>query len=221
MSYAIILTAAEESGTFLSEDEQTRARGVETFNRIESRTRQLLGDDAGTWRPTEPGAASFGEVTDRSTGLQVVLTGEGAQVRFPIDGYADATTLHERARQLIRIVQEETGWDAYDAQTERDFDGRFHVVDRPVVAPTAGMTTAGPTGAESEPARALLKSLKRRAITSYILAAVILGAAVWDLTVGSVGTFTWVLLVIGAINLISAVVVTVRTKGLTDVSAFR
>lgn len=136
MSYDILLYPRQPGQTWeqvVEADEQdgpegTQAdldAGVATFRRIEARLREQLTEPVETWVAEELGGDVYGELTALDSGLQVELYDRSASVAFPYGGDTDRTELHDRARHAVRIVAEETGFEAYDPQRGRGFDGLF------------------------------------------------------------------------------------------------
>ena len=136
MSYDILLYPRQPGQTWeqvVEADEQdgpegTQAdldAGVATFRRIEARLREQLTEPVETWVAEEVGGDVYGELSALDSGLQVELYDRSASVSFPYGGGTDRGELHDRARHAVRIVGEETGYEAYDPQRERTFDGLF------------------------------------------------------------------------------------------------
>lgn len=137
MSYEILLfprqpgqdwdevLAADEADTpdEVLNSEDAMAEGVATFRRIESRLRRFLPGEAETWVAEETGGDVLGEYTDADTGLSVELYHGSAQVSFPYRPVDNLSGFHIKVREAARIVAEETGYEAYDAQTRASFDG--------------------------------------------------------------------------------------------------
>ncbi|HSP59942.1 MAG TPA: DUF308 domain-containing protein [Ornithinimicrobium sp.] len=136
MSYDILLYPRQPGQTWeqvVEADEQdgpevTQAdldTGVATFRRIEARVREQLTEPVETWVAEELGGDVYGELTALDSGLQVELYDRSASVAFPYGGDTARTELHDRARHAVRIVAEETGYEAYDPQRGSGFDGLF------------------------------------------------------------------------------------------------
>ncbi|MGD8199174.1 DUF308 domain-containing protein [Ornithinimicrobium sp. W1679] len=136
MSYDILLYPRQPGQTWeqvVEADEQDGPEGTQAdldaglavFRRIEARLREQLTEPVDTWVAEELGGDVYGELTGLDSGLQVELYDRSASVAFPYGGDTERGELHESARHAVRIVAEETGYEAYDPQRGRTFDGLF------------------------------------------------------------------------------------------------
>lgn len=107
----------------LLDDEAAMNAGVETFRRIESRLRRFISGETETWVAEETGGDVLGEFTDLTSGLQVGVYHGSAAVTFPYRPVDNLAGFHIKVREAVRIVAEETGYEAYDPQRGADFDG--------------------------------------------------------------------------------------------------
>ncbi|MGO0575782.1 hypothetical protein [Ornithinimicrobium panacihumi] len=107
----------------LLDDEAAMNAGVETFRRIESRLRRFVSGETETWVAEETGGDVLGEFTDLASGLQVAVYHGSAAVTFPYRPVDNLAGFHIKVREAVRIVAEETGYEAYDPQRGVDFDG--------------------------------------------------------------------------------------------------
>lgn len=107
-------------------DEAAMSSGVETFRRIEARLRKFVTGDVDIWVAEETGGDILGQFTAADSGLQVELYHGSAAVMLPFREEPHAPGMHIKVREAVRIVAEETGYEAYDPQTGTDFDGTVH-----------------------------------------------------------------------------------------------
>ena len=223
--------AADEEGA----DDATLAdgaaleQGVATFRRIEGRLREVLSGELETWVAEETGGDVYGELSDPATGLQVELFAGSASVSYPYWEHADLESFHEQVRETVRVVAEETGYDAYDPQTGAGFDGtladeagreatrQLDSVDpdadtsgaTPTVQPAAPTTVAPGEASEADPAttrpadpRQDPAFLRRRGTLYLALGALLTAVGAWRLSGGSTGWLTWLVIIIGVFDLL-------------------
>ena len=157
MSYDIVLLprqpdqdwdavlAADEADTpeEVLADESAMTAGVETFRRIEGRLRRFLTGDAETWVAEETGGDVLGEFESTDTGIRVELYHGSASVSLPYREADNLAGLHIKVREAVRIVAEETGYEAYDPQTRAPFDGTLHEGDLRAAALAGGAAGSG------------------------------------------------------------------------------
>ncbi|MDQ6522362.1 hypothetical protein RB608_02070 [Nocardioides sp. LHD-245] len=100
-----------------------RAAGMRVLDRIGVRVAGTLGG----WNRFEPTADGtlVGTLTATEGGVQVSLHDDSAFVSFPYWDQSDPDAFHAAVAAVVRIVGEETGYDAYDPQTGSDFDTTF------------------------------------------------------------------------------------------------
>lgn len=136
------VVAADEAETpeEALQDEGVLAEGVATWARIEDRLRERLAGPVETWVAEETGGDVFGELTASDTGLQVELFHGSAAVSFPGGGGDDDDEVQDKVREAVRVVAEETGYEAYDPQTADGFDGTF------AAGAVGSAGSAGPAG---------------------------------------------------------------------------
>lgn len=216
------IDAAEADDEALAADEQALAAGVETWRRIEERLREVVTGPAETWVAEEPGGDVYGEFTALETGIQVELFDRSASVSFPYWDDADEERVHRETQEAVRVLAEETGYEAYDAQTGAPFDGTFDdEAGRAVVRDLQQSGDSGDTGdttdaetSSDQPtsttdgllgtgnARQSPASLRRRGWVYTILGVVILVFGIQRYTSGNGNALTIILLVIGFMDLI-------------------
>lgn len=122
----VIAADEDETDPTTLADEEALAQGVSTFRRIEARLREVLPGDVESWVAEETGGDVYGELSSTQTGLQVELFAGSAAVSFPYREHDDLPSFHEQVRQAVRVVAEETGYEAYDPQKGETFDGNLH-----------------------------------------------------------------------------------------------
>ncbi|MDO5740794.1 MAG: hypothetical protein Q4P07_11685 [Ornithinimicrobium sp.] len=142
--------AADEVDTpdHITGDEGLLAEGVATFRRISSRLENFLTGEVETWVAEETGGDVLGELSEIDSGLQVELFHGSGAVSFPYWEREDPESFYTKVREAVRIVAEETGYQAYDPQTDQDFDG--HIADAGGLE--AARTLAGGPDGEPRPA---------------------------------------------------------------------
>lgn len=215
-------------------DETALAEGVATFRRIASRLGEQLTGTVETWVAEETGGDVFGELSVPATGLQVELFHGSAAVSFPYWEHDDLEAFHEQVRQAVRVVAEETGYEAYDPQTGVAFDGTFddaagreatRQIGTQEDVNATGTTEAGVAGAEGAVGVATTADasgrpitanpvdprrdpafLRRRGILYLILGAVLTAYGAWQLSTGNAGWLTYVVLAIGVFDLVGGLV---------------
>lgn len=151
--WAQVISEDETDGPTI--DQETLDRGVATFRRIEAQLREQLTEPLEVWVAEETDGDVFGELTAADSGLQVELYDRSASVSFPVRAREDRAMFLDQVRRAVRIVASETGYEAYDPQTGRSFDGLIEEQglehDARYAAPTGPATvTAGDSGAGSE-----------------------------------------------------------------------
>lgn len=104
-------------------DQASLEAGVQTFRRIEAQLREHLLEPLEVWVAEETDGDVFGELTATDSGLQVELYDRSASVSFPVRPRADREVFLDQVRRAVRVVATETGYEAYDPQTGRTFDG--------------------------------------------------------------------------------------------------
>lgn len=221
-SWADVVAADEQDGP--SVDEAALEAGVATFRRIEARLREHLTEPVEVWVAEETDGDVFGELTAPESGLQVELYDRSASVSFPVRPREDRAHFLDQVRRAVRIVATETGYEAYDPQTGRSFDG---LIEEEGLSPddlahpaapatvTAGETTGGPgaTGAAGGGAGAGAaalqqmdpRMLRRRAILYIVLGAILAVFAFLRFAEGDTGWFAWLIAGFAAFNLIAGV----------------
>lgn len=198
----------EETPDEVLEDEDALAQGVETWRRIEGRLRDQLDGPLETWVAEETGGDVFGELSATDSGLQVELFHGSAAVSFAYGEHDDLEAFHRQVRKAVRIVAEETGYQAYDPQTEEGFDGTFAdeagreavrtLTADPEAAPPAGTVTGRPADPRQDPA-----FLRRRGMLYLVLGVLLTAYGLWRLTgAGGTGWITIVVIVIGVVDLL-------------------
>lgn len=126
MSYDILLVPRRAGQSFddaldaasddaVPDPAQVRAQ----WARIETRARALLGDVHVHVDPDGGGA----ELSHDPTGLQVELFPGQAAVSYPYWEHEDRAAFHRLVAELVAVVAQETGFEAYDPQTGEAFDG--------------------------------------------------------------------------------------------------
>ena len=216
------IAAAEADDEALASDEQALASGVDTWRRIEGRVREVVTGPVEVWVAEEAGGDVYGELDAEETGIQVELFDRSASVSFPYRSDADVERVHHETREAVRIVAEETGYEAYDAQTGAPFDGTFDDEagraaardrsDAPAAADTDAdtdsdtapdqptSTTEGLLGSGS--ARQSPASLRRRGWVYTVLGVVIVIFGIQRYSSGNGNALTIILLVIGFMDLV-------------------
>ena len=206
---------------------------VATFARIESRVSLFLPGEQDSWVAEETGGDVYGELVDSATGLQVDLYHGSAAVTFPYWQHEDAQTFYRRVAEVVRIVAEETGYQAYDNQTGTDFvavdEGRVGSAME-TLAEVGALTVAGqsstdaqddeeeldPRAARAKAREEILKArmeaardpqlVRRRAKFDIFLGIAMVTFGLWSRTQGSEGWLNLLVLVVGGMTLIGGVV---------------
>ncbi len=75
--------------------------------------------------PEDGTARFYGEVSHLETGLQVMVFAGSGAVTFAYWEHEDREAFHHKVAQVVQIACQETGWRAYDPQTDEAFDGTF------------------------------------------------------------------------------------------------
>lgn len=203
--------------------------GVATFRRIEATVREHLTEPLEVWVAEETDGDVLGELTGLESGLQVELFDRSAAVSFPYQERPDAAAFHDQVRQVVRIVGQETGYEAYDAQTGRAFDGIIDDGPGIEAARALGDTTDGyggsPVaqagsapgadgevtdtaypGAATDPdrpdPRRDPKLLRRRAWLYLVIGFILTALGLQRWLSGDTGILTWFVLGIGAFDLV-------------------
>lgn len=221
-SWEEVLAADEEEADDATlADEAALEQGVATFRRIEARLLDLLPGDLETWVAEETGGDVFGELSVPDTGLQVELFAGSAAVSFPYWERPDLDAFHEQVRQAVRVVAEETGYEAFDPQTDATFDGTFddeagramtRQLGESEVDGTAGAgapegtdATGGPAAPGPDPRpdpRQDPAFLRRRGRLYTVIGAVLVLFGLWRLTTEGSGWLTLLVLGIGVLDLL-------------------
>lgn len=231
----IVAADGEDTDDSTLADAGALERGVATFRRIETRLRQALPDDLETWVAEETGGDVYGELSVGDTGLQVELFAESAAVSFPYTDQDDLDAFHAQVRQTVRIVAEETGYEAYDPQTGSSFDGTFaDEVGRaatrrlsaadteqpsPLEDTSADLSTstdpstphpsdgsaATPTVTTPADPRQDPAFLRKRGVLYLVLGVLLTVFGLWRLVTGDSGWLTILVVVIGVMDLLGGV----------------
>lgn len=218
MSYDIVLLPRrpgqswEEALEERSPDHRSPAELRGVWARVEARLTETLTGEVESWT-ADPGSASsagpgyertIGELNVVDAGIQVELFHGEAAVSFPYWEREDPQDLHAQVTEAVRVLAEETGYFAYDPQTDRPFDGTFD--DEAGVAHTQQLAaTDGSAQQWSAPAEPLRQvpffSGRRRALTYLVIGAIVTLYALASLFSGGAGALTWVALAIGVLDL--------------------
>lgn len=207
--------------------------GVATFRRIEARLREQLTEPVEVWVAEETDGDVFGELTAADSGLQVELYDRSASVSFPVRDREDRALFLDQVRRAVRIVATETGYEAYDPQTGRTFDGLIEEEglehDTGYAAPTTPATVtagesvpaegAGATGSTAAPAATGLSAanananatlermdptmLNRRAWLYLFLGVVLAVFGFMRFSAGETSWLTWLIIGFAAFNLLA------------------
>ncbi|QFG67374.1 hypothetical protein [Ornithinimicrobium pratense] len=217
-SWADVVAADEQDGPPV--DEAALQAGVAAFRRIEARLREHLTEPVEVWVAEETDGDVFGELTASESGLQVELYDRSASVSFPVRAREDRAHFLDQVRRAVRIVATETGYEAYDPQTGRSFDGLIeeeglspddltHLTPAAPSTVTAGETTEHPAAAGGAGAAALQqmdpRMLRRRSILYIVLGAILAVFAFLRFAEGDTGWFAWLIAGFAAFNLIAGV----------------
>ncbi|TQK72114.1 MULTISPECIES: hypothetical protein [unclassified Nocardioides] len=119
-----VLDALEQSA--LDDDvlpAERRAELVAVLDRIEGRLDGLLGGWS-RFTPTDDGTLA-GELSSAEGGVQVSLHDDSAFVTYPYWEQQDPAAFHAAVAEVVRVVADQTGYDAYDPQRGDSFDGTF------------------------------------------------------------------------------------------------
>ncbi|GAA1173698.1 hypothetical protein GCM10009584_13550 [Ornithinimicrobium humiphilum] len=180
--------------------------GVATFRRIEARLREVLTEPVEVWVAEETDGDVVGELTATESGLQVELYDRSASVSFPTEETAGRARVHDLARRAVRAVAMETGYEAYDPQTGRGYDGLFDDGSDDLVddAPAAGVpaTPAGPVDPLNDP-RVDPRMLRRRAVLYLVIGAALLVFSLLRVYAGDTSWLTWLFLGFAGFNLLA------------------
>lgn len=95
---------------------------VPVWQRLEARLRQVLPPSVEGGPADDPGEGTVGELAVPETGLQVELYAGQAAVAFPYWDHDDEDAFAAQVGEVVRVVAEETGWAAFDPQTDAAFD---------------------------------------------------------------------------------------------------
>lgn len=207
--------------------------GVSTFRRIEARLREQLTEPLEVWVAEETDGDVLGELTATASGLQVELYDRSAAVSFPTGSADGRARLHDQVRRAVRVVATETGYEAYDPQTGRTYDGLFDDGHEPASWPEEADLdggaatvpgTAGPSGAPAAstsseepestsaptgPVHPLTdprldpRMLRRRAILYLVVGAALLVFSFLRMNAGETNWVTWLFLGFAGFNLIA------------------
>lgn len=215
-----VIEAAEADDEALAGDEAALAAGVETFRRIELRLREVLTGTIESWSAEETGGDVYGELSAVDTGIQVELFDRSASVSFAYWEQEDLEAFHAQVRRAVEIVADETGYEAFDAQTGETFDGTFddetgrtltrELGEESDHTPAADGTTAAGSSVDAGRTQAAATApdprrsptnLRRRGWIYLILGVALVALAAQRLGSGGGSAITWALLVIGALDL--------------------
>ncbi|GGK57146.1 hypothetical protein [Ornithinimicrobium pekingense] len=214
--WADVVAADEQDGPPM--DRTQLEAGVATFRRIEAHLRELLTEPVEVWVAEEADGDVLGELTATGSGLQVELYDRSASVSFPTGATEGRALLHDQARRAVRVVATETGYEAYDPQTGRAYDGLFDDGSQPgppvggtaaastePSVPSAAAAPAGPAGPPSPLADPRLdpRMLRRRAVLYLVLGAALMVFALARLSAGDTGWLTWLFLGFAGFNLLA------------------
>lgn len=223
--WAQVVAADEQDGPPM--DRTQLESGVATFRRIEARLREQLTEPVEVWVAEETDGDVVGELTATRSGLQVELYDRSASVNFPTEAMEGRARLHDQARRAVRVVATETGYEAYDPQTGRTFDGLFDDGTADDVAAlgdpeaqdgaAASSAASGPTGidgptgtvAPAAPADPLAdprldpRMLRRRAMLYLVVGVALLIFAFVRLNAGETNWVTWLFLGFAGFNLLA------------------
>ena len=215
----------ESNGTEVAD----RAELLRVWSRIEARLRDVLTGQVESFS-SEPGSedSTIGELSALDTGIQVELFPGQAAVSFAYWEQDDPEDFHRQVREAVRIVAEETGYAAYDPQTDAEFDGTFddepgltftqQLRDQPA-ADQPATEPAGDLGAQASHVQPTAEvdaylqrvsaqqprpfySGRRRATTYLVIGAVVTAVALWLIVSGEGGPLAWVGLGIGIFDLV-------------------
>lgn len=214
-----VIEADQQEGPAM--DQAQLDSGLATFRRIEARLREQLTEPVEVWVAEETDGDVVGELSATESGLQVELYDRSASVSFPARPREDRARFLDQVRRAVRIVATETGYEAYDPQTGRSFDGLIEeegvdVDDLTYTAPAASASvaageTVGETGAPAAagPAGAAAlqqmdpRMLRRRAILYMVLGAILAIFAFLRFAEGDTGWFAWLIAGFAAFNLLA------------------
>lgn len=209
MSYDIVLVPRREGQSWEdalrveSADTRSREELREVWARIESRLTRTLTGEVDSWSE-EPDAdgSTLGELSVTDSGLQVQLFVGQAAVAFPYWHQDDPDAFHQQVREAVRVVEEETGYAAFDPQTDGPFDGTFD--DEPGIEFTRGLHDGPPSSFAPQPQvePRPFYSGRRRAGTYLVVGAIVTVVAALWLATGRGGTMSWVALAIGVADLV-------------------
>lgn len=232
-----VIAADELDGPAM--DEAQLAAGVSTFRRIEARLREQLTEPVEVWVAEETDGDVLGELTATESGLQVELYDRSASVSFPAADRPDREAFHRLVRKAVRIVAEETGYEAYDPQLRAPFDGTIDETQAGESgsgdglatagglaggATAVGATAAGADGADDAPgdARPALdprqdpRLLRRRARLYLIIGVALTALGLYRFATGDGGWLTWFILAIGAFDLIGGMLMQSMARQLDE-----
>jgi hypothetical protein len=209
MSYDIVLVPRREGQSWEealragSADTRSREELREVWGRIESRLTRTLTGELDSWsEEADADGPTVGELSVTDSGLQVQLFLGQAAVSFPYWHQDDPDAFHQQVREAVRVVEEETGYAAFDPQTDSAFDGTFD--DEPGIDFTRGLHDQPPASASASHAQVEPRAFysgRRRAGTYLVIGAIVTVAAALWLTTGRGGTMSWVALAIGVADL--------------------
>lgn len=212
-AWAEVVAADELDGPEV--DQTMLDAGVATFRRIEAQLREHLTEPVEVWVAEETDGDVFGELSGTESGLQVELYDRSASVSFPVRPREDRAHFLDQVRRAVRIVATETGYEAYDPQTARSFDGLIEeegldpeeltsttATGGALASSSQTLAPEGPTGAAAlerlEP-----RMLRRRAILYMVLGAVLGVFGFMRISAGDTGWLTWLIIGFAAFNLLA------------------
>lgn len=198
-----LIAADQQDGPPL--DQAALDDGVATFRRIEAALREQLTEPVEVWVAEELDGDVIGELTAAESGLQVELYDRSASVSFPRRDRDDRSAFHQQVRQAVRVVAAETGYEAYDPQTGRAFDGLIDdqgpgsgATVEPAAAtaaPGAGLGVAPGAPGRPDPTsdpRMDPKMLRRRSTLYLVMGLVLAVFGFLRFSSGDTGWLTWV-----------------------------
>lgn len=226
-SWAEVVAADEHDGPGV--DQAALEAGVAAFRRIEAQLREHLTEPVEVWVAEETDGDVFGELTGTESGLQVELYDRSASVSFPVRARADRAVFLDQVRRAVRIVATETGYEAYDPQTGRTFDGLIEEegLDPEELAHASGTPTGGTAGGASgglaaatgpggAGAAALAhmdaKMLRRRSILYIVLGGILTVFALMRFAADDFGWFAWLIAGFAAFNLFAGAMLRALSK---------
>lgn len=217
-SWAEVVAADEQDGPGV--DQAALDAGVSSFRRIEAQLREHLTEPVEVWVAEETDGDVFGELSGTESGLQVELYDRSASVSFPVRAREDRAVFLDQVRRAVRIVATETGYEAYDPQTGRSFDGLIEeeglsADELAYAAPASQGTgaTTGPGAAGNEALQRMdVKMLRRRSVLYLVLGAILAAFAFMRFSSGDTGWFAWLIAGFALFNLFAGAMLRALSK---------